>query len=100
MQEEELAACEQMCESLISPRPHLCLQVVSFTSVSLAWCSRSGSTSAVTVRQQRVNSGVTIVTAFTCRNSEDTSARDGSPATGVAAPGVVHVLVLLGDADR
>lgn len=53
IQDVEPAGCEQMWESVTKP-PHFCLQEVALTSVSPAWCSRSGSTPSTKLRRVSV----------------------------------------------
>lgn len=57
MQEEDPAGWEQMWESWMSPPPHFCPQLVSFTKLNPTWCNRFG---LMVSRQDRTQSVTTI----------------------------------------
>lgn len=61
MQEEDPAGWQQMWESWISPPPHFCPQLVSFTKLNPTWCSRFGS---MVSRQDRTQSVPTFHYCF------------------------------------
>lgn len=61
MQEEDPAGWEQMWESWISPPPHICPQLVSFTKLNPTWCNRFGS---MVSRQDRTQSVPTFHDCF------------------------------------
>lgn len=54
MQEEDPAGWEQTWESWISPSPHFCPQLVSFTRLKPTWCNRFGSMDSGQDRTQSV----------------------------------------------
>lgn len=127
IQDVEPAGCEQMWESVTNP-PHFCLQEVALTSVSPAWCSRSGSTPSTKLRRVSVKydqdtevwSPVTWLSLIThqttgcscsvhyaggmrmlpCRRNEDVTLRFScSPASCDTRPGVIQVVILIRDTN-